>query len=81
MKCPFCGDEMEHGFIYGTQTVGFPWYPDGKKPLKYLPDINLKKKGGMVFGKTEVELFEFDTLSLYVCRKCMKGVADALTEK
>ena len=56
MKCPFCGEEMEHGFIYGTQTVGFPWYPDGKKPLIYLPDINLKKKGGMVFGKTEVEL-------------------------
>lgn len=49
--------------------------------MKYLPDLNLKKKGGMVFGKQEVELFEFDTLSFYVCRKCMKGVADALTEK
>ena len=28
-----------------------------------------------------MEPFEFDTLSLYVCRKCKKGVADSLTEK
>lgn len=81
MKCPFCGEEMEHGYLYASQRVGFPWFPDGQKPVKYIPEFNTKKKGGMVFGKEFPEAFEYDTLSLFVCRKCKKGVADSLTEK
>lgn len=81
MKCPFCGEEMKHGFLYASQMNGFPWYPDNEKPTKYIPEFKTKKKGGIIFGKPEVEPFEFDTLSFYVCRKCMKGVADTLTEK
>ena len=81
MKCPFCGEEMKHGFLYSSQSIGFPWYPDGEKPMKYIPEFRTKKKGGMIFGKTQFEPMEFDTLSFYVCKKCMKGVADLLTEK
>ena len=81
MKCPFCGEEMEHGYLYASQRVGFPWFPDGQKLVKYIPEFNTKKKGGMVFGKEFPEAFEYDTLSLFVCRKCKKGVADSLTEK
>ena len=39
MKCPFCGEEMEHGFLYSSQSIGFPWYPDGEKPMKYIPEF------------------------------------------
>ena len=41
MKCPFCGEEMVHGYLYSGQGSGFPWYPDGEKPTRYVPDIRL----------------------------------------
>lgn len=62
MECPFCGEEMEHGFLYSNQLIGFPWYSDGEKPTKYIPDFWTKKKGGMIFGKTQFESAEFDSL-------------------
>lgn len=71
---------MEHGFLYASQVNGFPWYPDSAKPTRYIPDFRRKKKGGIIFGKPEFEPLEFDTLSLWVCKKCMKGVADSLTK-
>ncbi len=64
MNCPFCNEEMEHGFLY-SDPGGFPWYPEGEKPMKYIPEFRRKKKG----------------LSMYICRKCKKGIVDPLTEK
>ncbi|MDE6519143.1 MAG: hypothetical protein K2K91_01600 [Ruminococcus sp.] len=81
MKCPFCNEDMTHGFLYSSQAVGFPWYPDSENPTKYIPEFRLEKKSSIIFGKTKFEPFEFDTLSFYVCKKYMKGVADSLTEK
>lgn len=83
MKCPFCGKEMEHGFLYANQGEGFPWYPDGEEPLRNIPDFRYKKKGAMYFGKSwkEIEPFEFDKMSFWLCKACMKGVADSLVEK
>lgn len=49
MNCPFCNEEMEHGFLY-SDPGGFPWYPEGEKPIKYIPEFRRKKKGGMYFG-------------------------------
>lgn len=81
MNCPKCNCEMEHGYLYSGQTIGFPWYPDGQKPAKYIPDFRTKQKGGIIFGNHELEPFEFDKLSFYVCKKCRMGIADCLTEK
>lgn len=81
MKCPFCGEEMEHGYLYASQLDGFPWYPEGKKPPWNIPDFRAKKKGAISFGRGKIVPFEFDTLSLWVCKKCMKGVADKLTRE
>lgn len=80
MNCPFCNGKMEHGFLYTNQAYGFQWLPDGVKPTKYIPDFRFKKKGGMVFGRPKFEAFELDKLSFWVCKKCMKGVADELTK-
>lgn len=81
MKCPFCGNEMEHGFLYGSQRMGFPWYPDGTKPLPYIPDLCAKKKDVIPFGKQEFEPCRFDTLSMHVCRRCKKGIVDEFPEE
>lgn len=81
MKCPFCGNDMEHGYIYGVQRIGFPWYPDGTKPLPYIPDFRAKKKGVICFGKKDFEPCKFDTLSMYVCRSCKKGIVDEFPEE
>jgi len=80
MNCPFCKEEMEHGFLY-SDPGGFPWYPEGEKPIKYIPEFRRKKKGGMYFGSEKIEYCEYDTLSMYICRKCKKGIVDPLTEK
>lgn len=72
---------MEHGFLYTNQAYGFSRLPDGVKPTKYIPDFRFKKKGGMVFGRPKFEAFELDKLSFWVCKKCMKGVADELTQR
>ena len=83
MKCPFCGEEMVHGFLYANQGEGFPWYPDGKEPWRNIPDIFARKKGAMCFGKKwqDIEPFEFDKMSFWLCKTCKKGVADSLSEK
>lgn len=81
MKCPKCNGEMEHGYLYSGQASGFPWYPDGQKPAKYIPEFRTKQKRGIIFGKPVLEPFEFDTLSFFVCRNCRVGIADCLTEK
>lgn len=80
LNCPFCGAEMEHGFLYASQANGFPWLPDGAEPTRYIPDFRFKKKGGMLFGNPQFEAFEFDKLSFWVCKSCMRGIADKLTE-
>lgn len=67
-NCPFCNGEMEHGFLCTSQMYGFKWLPEG-----------VKKNGGMFFGNPKFEIFELDKLSFWVCKKCMKGVADELT--
>jgi hypothetical protein len=54
MNCPFCNEEMEHGFLY-SDPGGFPWYPEGEKPIKYIPEFRRKKKGGMYFGSEKIE--------------------------
>lgn len=71
---------MQHGFLYVSQQTGFPWYPDGTEPTKYIYDFRRKKKGTMIFGNPKFEAFEFDKLSFWVCKSCMRGVADQLTE-
>lgn len=77
MKCPFCNEEMEHGFLYTSQMYGFKWLPDGAKT----PDFKFKKNGSMLFGSPKFEISELDKLSFWVCKKCMKGVADELTQR
>lgn len=81
MKCPFCGEEMVHGYLYSGQGSGFPWYPDGEKPARYVPDIRVKKKGAKVFGNPDFEPGQFDSMSFWLCNACKKGVADSLSEK
>ncbi|WP_235858754.1 PF20097 family protein [Traorella massiliensis] len=32
MKCPYCGKEMQHGYI-PTDTTPAQWIPDGKNKV------------------------------------------------
>jgi len=35
MECPFCGEDMETGFIYSTRKdMGIPWLPESGRGMK-----------------------------------------------
>ncbi len=66
MKCPYCGDEMESGFIKSGRSIYW-----GKEqvvdPLFYPDDIKVNKFSlGALFGGNYVEA--------YHCSSCKKIV-------
>ena len=67
MKCPYCGDEMELGYINHTRTL-FPleWYP-AKREKGFL---------GFESTKRNVTLAHFGDAKAYRCEKCKKIIID-----
>lgn len=65
MKCPFCGGEMEQGFLQGEHKVA--WV---KK--KHLISI-LPKEGEVVL---ENNAFKDFALTAFICKSCKKIIVD-----
>ena len=79
MKCPYCGEEMEKGTIYGRKDAGLPWYPENEKAPAWISESAVAKRNGLLLGKDGI--FPQSTLSLknakletHICRKCRKGI-------
>ncbi len=51
MQCPFCGAEMEKGFIYGRRDIGLLWLPQGEKLPPMLTENAVDKRHGLLLGK------------------------------
>lgn len=73
MQCPFCGDEMEQGFIYGRRDSGLMWLPAGEKMSFFITEHSIKARNGLLLGQKPFP--EFTKLEFYVCRKCNAGVS------
>ena len=71
MLCPYCGKEMEKGFIQGRDGV---WWSEKKRPVSALH----------IFGGNMVELAKSlpgvtgdrRAADAYLCRDCRKVVVD-----
>lgn len=75
MDCPYCGQKMLPGLLYGRRDYGFLWLPkDAKPPLLAISERGLKKRRGRTFG--EQPGVQCAQLSLYICDLCKKGVVD-----
>lgn len=73
MQCPFCGTEMEKGFIYGLRNCGLLWLPFGEKLPPILTENAIKKRNGLLLG---IKPFSENTqLEFYVCKNCNTGVS------
>lgn len=74
MKCPYCSNEMEHGYIEGGSSE-MNWKPNKTGTFK---------SGNAEFNKGTVILSPFSTksflsksrLEAYLCRDCHKIIID-----
>lgn len=73
MNCPFCGDELEPGYIYGRKDCGLLWLPAGKKAPLLVSEEAVMHQNGMILG--ERPGFENTKLEYHLCRKCRKAVS------
>ena len=73
MQCPFCGSEMEKGFIYGRKDCGLLWLPSGEKLPLIITENNVKTHNGLLLG--EKPFPENARLEFYICRECNTGVS------
>lgn len=65
MKCPYCGEEMEQGFLQGRNRIA--WVK--KKHL-----ISTLPKEGEVL--LENNTFKDFTLTAFICKSCKKIIVD-----
>lgn len=65
MKCAYCGNEMEQGFLQGNQRLA--WV---KKPRK----LSLRPKQGEIL--LENNAFSSTVFSACICKSCKKIVVD-----
>ncbi|NMA84008.1 MAG: hypothetical protein GX962_09120 [Epulopiscium sp.] len=65
MKCPFCNNEMEQGFLQGMRRVA--WVKNQHK-VSLLP-----KQGEILLENNTFRDFVF---SAWICKKCKKIVVD-----
>lgn len=74
MKCPFCNNEMEHGFV--TAGVSLKWQKK-KKKITINPYPN-KKNGEFVFAYNP---FGGAASEGSFCKKCKKIIINYVEEK
>ena len=74
MKCPYCGKDMEDGYIYNfDRTIGVIWYPKGKLPGHFITAKSIKKKGGMALSSYSLRRGG-SKLSSSICKSCNIGI-------
>ena len=69
MKCPYCENEMELGFIQSVQEIS--WKKGEKRPL-----LNKAKfhEGSVILS--ELSLINGSAVTAYLCRACKKVIID-----
>lgn len=73
MQCPFCGTEMEQGFIYGRRDCGLLWLPLGEKMPYMITKNAIKARNGLLLGERPFP--ENTKLEFFICRKCNAGLS------
>ena len=73
MKCPFCGKEMEKGFI-PTAAYSCVWLPESAFPFQLLLDTDkVKSLNGIVVKGFQLSMRK-RKIDAEICRECKKGV-------
>ena len=72
MRCPYCNEEMQKGFIpNGGQPV--QWIPDGGKPS--LLSFSIAEKGVLLIGKFSPLKVNGYRAEAHYCSKCKVVIA------
>ena len=67
MKCPYCGNEMEQGFIQSPQEIS--WKKGDKRPFLGRAQFH---EGSVILSSA---------VTAFLCRDCKKVIIDYLDEK
>lgn len=70
MKCPYCGKEMDEGFMVSPQ-FDFCWTPKDKKPRTF---VNHPREYEVMLKKRN--FFKSTKLKVYRCSNCGKEIID-----
>lgn len=71
--CPYCGSEMELGYIQTERTDKIFWLPEGKK-VSFFNQSILRKMNGFLLG--DHGMFGKSEQPAWCCRSCKKLVVD-----
>lgn len=69
MKCPYCGEEMEKGFIQSPQEIS--WLKGEKRPLLGRAAFH---DGSVILS--ELSMLKGSAVTAYLCRACKKVLID-----
>ena len=69
MKCPYCKNVMELGFIQSTQEIS--WKKGDKKPLIGRAQFH---KGSVILS--ELSFLKGSAVTAFLCRECKKVIID-----
>ena len=69
MKCPYCGNEMEQGFIQSPQEIS--WKKGDKRPLL---GRALFHEGSVILS--ELSFMKGSAVTAFLCRDCKKVIID-----
>lgn len=73
MNCPFCGKEMEKGYIL-TNAFSYIWLPESASPNHFPLDTDkVKSLNGIVVKKFTFG-FKNRKIDTDICRGCKKGI-------
>ena len=74
MKCPYCGNEMEQGFIQSPQEIS--WKKGDKRPFLGRAQFH---EGSVILS--ELSFMKGSAVTAFLCRDCKKVIIDYLDEK
>ena len=82
MNCPYCGQPMEQGRLYGVSpTMDFTWIPEGTRPpLLFGNSSRVEEKGGMHLN-AQRNWLKKSYLEVFICRACGKGIFSFSSEE
>lgn len=70
-KCPYCGNELEHGFVYAYGTGGVVFLRELTEKRHYMTIKKLsEKEDGIILDGPYWTRFNETKMLAYACRKC-----------
>ncbi|HAZ36522.1 MAG TPA: hypothetical protein DCY71_01550 [Clostridiaceae bacterium] len=74
MRCPYCNQEMDKGFIHNPKHV-VSWYPEGSKVSfwsYYDPDYDTEA----IRLTSSGSVWEVSVATAHICKRCKKVIID-----